>query len=373
MSQQIEGPVKTFIAAAPLAPGLRVKITDATTSPPTVNVAGATDVAIGVVNARALAASDPVGIRLRTAEGTYRMVASGAITCGNAVYAAASGKVASTGTVYEGVALETTTTNGDILEVCPMPNVDITATIVSTNGIAFEVDADSATPKIALASQTGGTGDFTTTLKPETTLSADTYVILPETTDGDVLMACTLAQTVPGIKTFTGGIVMSGAVDLQFSGTTGQPEIVVPDNVADALSIKDGTGGADLLTLTTTNGAEAVNIATHLRPYTVATPVAAAGTDHTNAGALSRATVQHITSDGATKGVILPTGVAGDMIVVINDSGTAAEIYAAVGGTINGAGANASMVVPASKGVWAFCVSADTWVMFDMTARASAS
>lgn len=373
MSQYVETACKTFIAASALAPHLRVKITDATTSPPTVGLAGATDVAIGTVEARALAAADRVVIRLVTAQGTRKMVATGVITGGNPVYAAASGKVASSGTVVEGRALETTAANNDVFEVLPIANTDISTTIATTNAAAFEVDADATTPKIALSGQSAGTGDYTTTLKPEATLSGDTYVIVPETTDGDVLMACTLAQTVPGIKTFTGGIILSGAVDLQFTGTTGQPEIVIPDDLADALSIKDGTGGADLMTFVTTNGAEAVTFNVPIRPKTVATPVAAAGTDHTNGGALSRATVQHISSDGATKGVVLPTGVAGDMYIVINDSGTAAKIYAATGGTINGAAANASMVVPASKGVWAFCVSADTWVMFDMEARASAS
>lgn len=45
------------------------------------------------------------------------MVASGAITAGNVVYAAAAGKIASSGTVVEGIALETSTTDGDIIEV----------------------------------------------------------------------------------------------------------------------------------------------------------------------------------------------------------------------------------------------------------------
>lgn len=104
-----------------------------------------------------------------------------------------------------------------------------------------------------------------------------------------------------------------------------------------------------------------------------ATPVAAAGSTVADAGQLAASAVVLISSDGATKGVKLPTGVAGMVIDVINTSSTAAELYAAAGGTVNGGSADASVVVPASKGVRCFCTAADTWLAFDMTAAASAS
>lgn len=113
-------------------------------------------------------------------------------------------------------------------------------------------------------------------------------------------------------------------------------------------------------------------LGTGLVTYTT-TAVAAAGTTVADAGQLPNTSVAHITSDGATKGVKLPTGVQGMRIEVINNSATACELYAATGGTINGAAANASMVIPASKGVICFCTAADTWVAFDMTAKATAS
>ena len=49
------------------------------------------------------------------------MVASDAVTGGNPVYGAASGKVAPTGTVVEGIALESVGANGDMIEV-DVPN-----------------------------------------------------------------------------------------------------------------------------------------------------------------------------------------------------------------------------------------------------------
>jgi hypothetical protein len=105
----------------------------------------------------------------------------------------------------------------------------------------------------------------------------------------------------------------------------------------------------------------------------VAAPVAAAGTTVADAGQLGTATVVRITSDGATKGVKLPTGVAGMIIHVINTSATAAELYAASGGTVNGLAADASVVIAASTGLLCFCTAADTWTAFDMAALATAS
>lgn len=54
--------------------------------------------------------------------------------------------------------------------------------------------------------------------------------------------------------TFTGDVTLSGGKDIIFEGTTGQPEIKIPDNLADALSMKI-TGGADLITFDTSTGA----------------------------------------------------------------------------------------------------------------------
>lgn len=107
----------------------------------------------------------------------------------------------------------------------------------------------------------------------------------------------------------------------------------------------------------------------------VATPVAATGAGGGVAGAaaLGSANLVYVSSDGATKGVKLLTGVAGDIIDIINTSGTACNLFAASGGTINGGGADVGCAIPASKGVRAFCSAADTWIVCDMTARAGAA
>jgi hypothetical protein len=120
MSQRIEGPRKTFIAAETGQANLRWYISDASTSPPTVSICGASNPAIGVNEEAVITANKRVTLTLVTAEGTRKMVASGAITGGNRVYAAADGEVASSGTIGEGVALETVTTDQDFIEVLPV-------------------------------------------------------------------------------------------------------------------------------------------------------------------------------------------------------------------------------------------------------------
>jgi hypothetical protein len=108
-------------------------------------------------------------------------------------------------------------------------------------------------------------------------------------------------------------------------------------------------------------------------PYAsvTATATAAIGSTYLDAAALAATNTTFITSDSAAKGVKLPTGAAGDIAEVINNSATAAKLYPATGGTINGLSINAAIVIPASKGVRCFCSAADTWVAFDMNARAT--
>lgn len=107
----------------------------------------------------------------------------------------------------------------------------------------------------------------------------------------------------------------------------------------------------------------------------VATPVAATGTAGGVAGAaaLGSANIVAVSSDGATKGVKLLTGVAGDIVHVLNTSSTACNLFAASGGTINGGSADAGCAIPASKGVKAICTAADTWTVFDLAAHSGAA
>lgn len=106
-----------------------------------------------------------------------------------------------------------------------------------------------------------------------------------------------------------------------------------------------------------------------------ATPVAAAGAGGGVAGAaaLPDKEISYITSDGATKGVKFPTFPAGQRRYVINTSSTAANLFAASGGTINGGAADAGCAIPASKGVMAIASATNTLIVTDMPARAGAA
>lgn len=102
-------------------------------------------------------------------------------------------------------------------------------------------------------------------------------------------------------------------------------------------------------------------------------PVVATGSIQGDAAPLPGTNVSFITCDSAAKGVRLPSGAAGDIMEIINNSATAAKLYPATGGTMNGLTANAAVVIPASTGVRCFCSAANTWTAFDLTARSAAA
>ena len=112
MSQFVETNLKAFTAGAAIDQYLRVKLASGV-----LQVATAADQALGTVEVESFASGDVVPVRLYSSVGSRKMVASVAITAGNLVYSAAGGKVAATGTVVEGIALETSTADGDIIEV----------------------------------------------------------------------------------------------------------------------------------------------------------------------------------------------------------------------------------------------------------------
>jgi hypothetical protein len=121
MSQFFETPVVPDTAAGAVGQYLRVK------TPGAVALAGALEDSFGTMELPCVAAG-PCSVRLKTAEGTRKMVAATAITKGNYVYGAASGKVSAVANGnIEGIAKETVTTDGDIIEVqslnVPVSNV----------------------------------------------------------------------------------------------------------------------------------------------------------------------------------------------------------------------------------------------------------
>jgi hypothetical protein len=114
MSQFIEAPVRADTCTGAVAKYLRVK------TPAAVALAGALDIAHGTMEKDVFAAG-PCSVRLRSCEGTKKMVAAAAITAGSYVYGAASGNISSVaiGNVV-GVALEAAAANNDVIEVMPV-------------------------------------------------------------------------------------------------------------------------------------------------------------------------------------------------------------------------------------------------------------
>lgn len=123
MSQFVDGNTKAFVAGAAIPVNRRVAVQ----STGKVLLASAASVAAGVATTPAFADGDDITVSLRTASGTQKMVAAGAITRGAAVFGAADGKVASSGSVFVGTALEAATADNDVIEVLPGPNTDVLA------------------------------------------------------------------------------------------------------------------------------------------------------------------------------------------------------------------------------------------------------
>jgi hypothetical protein len=228
------------------------------------------------------------------------MVASGAITAGNPIYAAANGKIAGSGSIYEGIALETATADGDVIEVMSTPNTDVSSTITGTNAASFEVDADASTPKLKLQGQSGGSGDYTTTLQPESTLSADNAITVPEA-DGDTLAALALAQTLTN-KT-----------------------------LGDGLKLGDIAA------------------------------VAAAGSAQGDAGDLT-GVVNNVSGADGTKGVVLPAAAAGLVVLVYSSVATnGLKVYPASGDDINDGSTDAAVTIEGKTFALFVALDATTW------------
>ena len=114
MSQFVEAPTRADTAAGAVAQFLRVK------TPGAIATAGALEQSIGTMD-RTCVAAGPCTIRLKSAEGTRKMVAAAAITAGAPVYGAAGGKISSVANSnIEGYALEAAAANNDVIEVLPV-------------------------------------------------------------------------------------------------------------------------------------------------------------------------------------------------------------------------------------------------------------
>jgi len=129
MTTQADSP-RTFTAGEDLDAFLRVKAAGRT-----VSLAGSSDYGIGATQKDA-DSGENVAIRLDAHGGTMKMTASGAITTGDKVYAAASGKIAATGTILIGTALDTATGDGSVIEVLPHPGYQQSSSSSSSSSSA---------------------------------------------------------------------------------------------------------------------------------------------------------------------------------------------------------------------------------------------
>lgn len=95
--------------------------------------------------------------------------------------------------------------------------------------------------------------------------------------------------------------------------------------------------------------------------------VTAAGSSTSDAAALVGQTNVVAGADG-TKGVKLPTGVAGMKICVVNNAASALKVYPDAGGQINAGGANTAFVMAAGRVSTFVCSAALTWEVDTMDA-----
>lgn len=296
MSQFVETPCRGgFTASGALGQYLRVKDNGSSK----LALAGASDIGLGTLEFATFADGDAATVRLHSAQGTRKMVASEAIDAYATVYAAAGGKIASTGTIVVGYALAAASGNNSVIEVMYIANTDIANTITGTNAATFEVDADASTPKLAIKGQSGGSGDYTTTLQPESTLSGDNAITVPEA-DGDVLAAIALAQSLTN-KTLGAGTKLT------------------------------------------------VGTAT------------ATGSNQGDAAALGTAVVQVVSAGDDTKGVILPTAAAGDLRIVLNSGSAGLKIYPNTDDKINNGSADAAITILENTLAILVATAADNW------------
>ena len=105
---------RTFEAGEDMDAFLRVVIS----ADGTVMLADAVDYGIGVTQ-KDSDDGESVAVRLDGHGGTSKMTASAAISAGDLVYAAASGKIAATGTKLIGTAIDAASGNGSVIEVLP--------------------------------------------------------------------------------------------------------------------------------------------------------------------------------------------------------------------------------------------------------------
>lgn len=151
MSQEVRECTKTFSAGAALVQNRLVVLSSGV-----LQYADAYTTAIGTLEDTTFASGDVVAVRLLPGEGTFKMMASAAITSGAYVYQTASGKIDDVGFIPVGIALEAASADGDIIEVLPSRMIPDNVASVAAAGSA-QGDAAAVTAGINSVSAADGT------------------------------------------------------------------------------------------------------------------------------------------------------------------------------------------------------------------------
>lgn len=117
MSQLVNTATKAFTVGAAIGKHVLVKLASGK-----VEIAGLADEPIGTLEDESFADGDIRSVRLLSAEGTIKCVADDTFNNGAVVYGQEAGKiddVSTSSAVRVGIALETSTADGDIIEVMP--------------------------------------------------------------------------------------------------------------------------------------------------------------------------------------------------------------------------------------------------------------
>jgi hypothetical protein len=186
MSNYIETSTKGFAASGAIAQYLRVILSGTQLS-----VAGVGDIEVGTIEQAAFNAGDMRAVRLRSAQGTTPMVASGAISLFAPVYGDAGGKISATPNGnFIGIALKAASGNNSVIEVLRIDtNAAVTGNVVVEAHTANYTVLTSDAGKILTNTAAAGEVDFalpaaTVGLAYQFGLTvAQTVKILPNGTD----------------------------------------------------------------------------------------------------------------------------------------------------------------------------------------------
>lgn len=140
------------------------------------------------------------------------------------------------------------------------------------------------------------------------------------------------------------------------------------DSDTDTLKFGTGASGTSTKEVVDTTSTQTLTGKTLTSPVTRMTfqSVAAAGSTVADGGAIAAGSGGLVLATGAnaTKGVVLPTGAAGDYFVIKNDDAANAvlKVYAASGGKINNGSADAALSMAAKTCATLYCIATNSWV-----------